>query len=273
MRRIAALFMLVFAVVLFSVSAQAQAAKSATKTVAKVAVTPNTQLLKLAAAGMGDDVLLATVVEAKAKKQRYDTSADALIALKDAGVSQKVIAAVMGVDIPATTTPAVVPASREEPSKVPSPKNAVGEVVLPDGTEVKLRLVEKISSSKVQVDDIIRFEAVEAVLVDGKTVIAEGAEGAGKVTEAKKGKSFGRSGNLAFTIDYVKAVDGQHVRLRTSKEVEGDERYAGAAVASLIFLPAGLFIKGKDVVADAGKEYTIYIAGNRRINLAKASAK
>src|SRR5258708_17794559 len=55
-------------------------------------------------------------------------------------------------------------------------------------------LVEKVSSSQVQVDDKIRFEAAEAVLVDGKVVIAEGAEGAGKVTEAKKGKSLDLGG-------------------------------------------------------------------------------
>jgi hypothetical protein len=61
---------------------------------------------------MSEDILLATV--AKTDKSKYDTSADALLKLKAAGISQKVISAVLGI----TPTPAVGGAA---PAPLPQP--------------------------------------------------------------------------------------------------------------------------------------------------------
>jgi hypothetical protein len=82
---------------------------------APAAASPNDELIKLAMAGMGEDILLATV--AKTDKSKYDTSADALLKLKAAGISQKVIAAILGI----TPTPAspAAPASLPEPIAPP----------------------------------------------------------------------------------------------------------------------------------------------------------
>ncbi|MDA2937719.1 hypothetical protein MYX75_05585, partial [Acidobacteria bacterium AH-259-A15] len=141
------------------------------------------------------------------------------------------------------------------------------EVVLRDGTEVKLRLVKTVSSETARVGDRVDFEVVEDVMVDGVTVIQEGAKARGEVIEARKKKSFGRRGKLNFTIEVVEAVDGQHIRLRTTKELEGDEQHGKAAVVTILTGPFGWFVKGKNIEVPAGEEYTIYINGDRRINL------
>ena len=83
---------------------------------APAAASPNDELIKLAMAGMGEDILLATV--AKTDKSKYDTSADALLKLKAAGISQKVIAAILGI------TP--TPASAAAPASLPQPIAAPG---------------------------------------------------------------------------------------------------------------------------------------------------
>jgi hypothetical protein len=69
--------------------------------------TANDELIKLAIAGMSEEILLGVV--AKTDKTKYDTSADALLKLKAAGVSQRVLSAVLGV-APATA-PAAAPAT------------------------------------------------------------------------------------------------------------------------------------------------------------------
>ena len=72
------------------------------------AQSPNDELIKLSLAGMGEDILLGVV--AKTDKTKYDTSADALLKLKSAGVSQRVIAAVLGLPPAAASIPAPAPA-------------------------------------------------------------------------------------------------------------------------------------------------------------------
>jgi hypothetical protein len=69
--------------------------------------TPNDELIKLALAGMSEDILLGVV--ARADKTKYDTSADALLKLKSAGVTQRVMAAVLG--LPSAPAPPAVPSA------------------------------------------------------------------------------------------------------------------------------------------------------------------
>ena len=70
--------------------------------------TANDELIKIALAGMGDDILLAVV--AKTDKTTYDTSADALLKLKSAGIGERVIAAILGVvPAPAAAAPPAAP--------------------------------------------------------------------------------------------------------------------------------------------------------------------
>lgn len=77
-----------------------------------------------------------------------------------------------------------------------------GEVTIRDGTEVRLRLLQSISSATARVDERVRFEAAEDVLVDDRMMIPLGAQAWGTVIKAHKKKSFGRRGELDFTIDF-----------------------------------------------------------------------
>lgn len=67
----------------------------------------NDSVIKLAKAGLGDDTIVATI---NASPGAYDTSADGLVALKTAGVSDKVISAMVVKAAGGTTAPAAVPA-------------------------------------------------------------------------------------------------------------------------------------------------------------------
>ena len=93
-------------------------AQSATPTKKPVAVaSANEDILKLTLAGMDESIILAKV--AATDKSKFDTSADALLKLKGAGASQRVIAAMLGV----TTAPALAPAPLPAPLPPPSASN------------------------------------------------------------------------------------------------------------------------------------------------------
>lgn len=110
------------AVMLGSPVVRAQAQTPAKPTAAAPApASPNDELIKLAMAGMSDDILLATV--AKADRSKYDTSADALLKLKAAGISQRVILAILGIAPTPTSAPAAAPAPLPQPV---APPGAVG---------------------------------------------------------------------------------------------------------------------------------------------------
>ena len=241
----------------------AQVQKPPTKTNAKTEALTNKVVIDMVAAGLSADVVVAAIREATAKQ--FDTSPGSLIGLKKSGVPDAVISAMIngGTEVrkPPSTSP-IPNVSRSE-----SPRNAMGMVIIPDGTEVRLRLLHTVSSAAAKVDETIRFEAAEDVLVNDKVVIAAGAQGTGTVTEARGKKSFGRRGRLNFTIDLVKAVDGQSIRLRTAKKLEGDESHVKAGVVTYLAGPFGALVKGKDVVVEAGTTYTIFIDGQRRITL------
>lgn len=112
MRRIAALLL---AVIMIASAAIAQ----------KKPMT-NADVVKLTAAGMSEDVIIKSI---NTNEGSFDTSTDALIALKKANVSQKVIDAMMSKGSAGTTTAG---SSAAAAPAAPAPTNAV-EVVLRDG--------------------------------------------------------------------------------------------------------------------------------------------
>jgi hypothetical protein len=79
---------------------------------AKPAVTApmtNQDVVKLVKAKVSDDPIIAKIKQSKTK---FDVSADALVALKEAGVSDNVIAAMMNPNAPASAAPAPPPAPK-----------------------------------------------------------------------------------------------------------------------------------------------------------------
>lgn len=150
---------------------------------------------------------------------------------------------------------------------------------LEDGTPVRLRLAETISSSDAHVGDSISLEALDEVRVANIVVVPKGATAIASVTSAQSKRSMGRAGKLDINIDYVKLVDGERAALRAIKDVKGGGHtgaMTGAMVAtSLVFFPAAplfLFMHGKDVTIPKGTEVTAFVNGNMPLDLSKFQA-
>src|SRR5262245_32768421 len=87
------------------------------------------------------------------------------------------------------------------------------QVILQDGTKVRLRLEQMISSATAEQGQIIELLVAESVKVDDVIVIPEGARATGTVTEAHEKRRMGRAGKLDFSIDRVRAADGEWIPL------------------------------------------------------------
>ena len=146
------------------------------------------------------------------------------------------------------------------PSQPPPPNT------LQDGTAIKLRLAENLTSATAKAGQQVSFEVVEQVDVEGVPVIAQGAQALATVTTAETKKSMGRGGKLDVNIDSVRLVDGGKAMLRATAGGKGGGHVGamtGAMVGTaIVFFPAAplfLFIHGKDITIPKGTEITAFV--------------
>lgn len=127
------------------------------------------------------------------------------------------------------------------------------QVTIPDGTKLRVRLDQTISSSTAEEGQTVELSVSDAVRIGDEIVIAEGARVTGTVTQAHEKRTMGRAGKLDFSLDRVRAADGEWVPLRytlnkKSGESHGTRTGVLTASAAVLFWPAApafLLIKGK----------------------------
>ena len=145
-----------------------------------------------------------------------------------------------------------------------------------DGTAIKLRLAETITSATAKVGQPVAFEVVDEVDVMGVPVVAKGAQALATVTTAETKKSMGRGGKLDVNIDSVRLVDGEKATLRATEGGKGGGHVgamtAGMVGTAIVFFPAApllLFIHCKDITIPKGTEVTAFVAGDMKLDMAK----
>ena len=143
---------------------------------------------------------------------------------------------------------------------------AFGQVTLPEGTKLRLRLEQSLSSATAKQGHEVEFTVLEDVTQDNITVIPMGARAVGTILQAQEHRRMGRAGKLDFSIERARAADGKYVALRyTQTAVKGSGRALAtglvAAGVGLVFLPAApiaLLIKGKDIEVSRGTTYEAF---------------
>lgn len=231
----------------------------------------NTDILELQKSGFSTEIIVAKI---KATKGQFDTSPAALQELKKGNIPDAVILAMIEASKPVTPeiiAPAAMPAT--EPGGINSnPANSEvkpPDVIIPEDTPVKLRIMQNASSGTAKVNDTVEFAVVEDVKVGDLVVIPQGATAIATVIEAQPKRRLGRSGKLNINIDYVRSAKGEKIPLRAVKGGKGGNHTAamtGAIVASsILFFPAAplfLFMKGKDITIPKGTEITAFVAAD-----------
>lgn len=171
----------------------------------------------------------------------------------------------------AGSTQGVAAQAQASPEAAPSSPNT-----LLDGTTLKLRLTENLSSETNKTGDQVAFEVTEEVDVQGVPVILKGAPALATVTNAEPKKRMGRGGKLDVNVDSVRLIDGEKAQLRAVKDNKGGGHVGamtGAIVAtSIVFFPAAplfLLMHGKSVEIPKGTMVTAFVQGDMRLDLAK----
>ena len=195
-----------------------------------------------------------------------------LLAAGDPAFSQQTPAQTEKPVTPSAPSQAVAP-SAAQPSEPPAPNTLL------DGTAIKLRLAETISSETAKTGQQVPFEVVEEVDVQGVPVVLKGASALATLTNAEPKKRMGRGGKLDVNVDSARLVDGEKVQLRAVQDNKGGGHVGamtGAMVAtSIVFFPAAplfLFMHGKEVTIPKGTEITAFVQGDMKLDMAKMVA-
>lgn len=126
--------------------------------------------------------------------------------------------------------------------------------VLRTGTPVPLRIIEGVTTKEkaAKVNDRVRMEVAEAVVINGVTIIPAGSPAVGELTDVRYKGMWGKSGRIVGRALTVNA-NGRTIRLSGSFDTAGGSGTTGAvAVSAVVFAPAGFFMTGKSAEFPAG---------------------
>jgi hypothetical protein len=150
-------------------------------------------------------------------------------------------------DPEAATAAAEAKAKAEESAVAAAPSAPqYREVTLPAGTTLRLRLQSAVASDSSRVEDTVRAELREAVVIDGATVLPAGTELTGVVTAVERsGRVKGRA-RIAYRFNAI-SHDGEQYKVTTAplshqaEATKGEDATkiavgagAGAAIGALL---------------------------------------
>ena len=135
---------------------------------------------------------------------------------------------------------------------------AAAQIEIPEGTRVKVRLEEDLTSATAEKGQSVRLSVVGVVKIGGTVVIAPGAKATGTVVVATP-KRLMTGGKLDFSVDGVTAADGETIPIRyRQEEVPGmPDLKAGiiSAGATMVLGPAAPLLRmmrAKDITMEKG---------------------
>lgn len=132
------------------------------------------------------------------------------------------------------------------------------KLVLKEGTDVKLRFAQELSSKTASEGDPVNFILDEDLKVGDVIVARAGAKAVGSVTNAKKAGMMGKGGELNVRLEHLRAGDNK-VRLRGTKGKEGDSKTGTAVALTVLFGPVGLIKHGKEIVVKEGTPLAAFV--------------
>ena len=159
----------------------------------------------------------------------------------------------------APVAPASMPANASSsPVPQPAPAPTTGKLLLREGTDVKLKFADDLSSKTAVDDDPVTLILDEDLKVGDVVVAKAGCKAVGTITNAKKAGMMGKAGELNLRLEHL-TVSDQRIRLRGSKGKEGEGKVGTAVALTVLFGPIGLIKHGKNVEVKAGTPLVAYV--------------
>jgi len=240
-------------VVLYAVSAAATFAQT------QKALT-NADIVAMTSQGF-DAGLIIKMIQSSATN--FDVSPQALIELKNAGVQQSVMEAMLSAQAikPSASVEAAHGAMPSTDIAVDPGKpacNLNSGCLLRDASAVNLRFAAAISSKTAHEGDPVEFLLDEDIKVGDTVVVPKGAHAVAQVSVAKHAGMLGKPGELSVQLQYL-IVGSNHIHLRGTKGREGESKTGATVALTVLFGPIGLIKHGKEVEIPAGTPLTAYV--------------
>jgi len=221
----------------------------------------NTDIVTMSKQGFDAGLI---VKDIQSSSTDFDTSPQALIDLKNAGIDKSVLEAMVTAQArkPSGAVEAVHgAATAAESSATDSSKptcSANAGCLLKEGALVPLKFAADLNSKTAHEGDPVEFLLDEDLKVGESVVVAKGAHAVATVTDAKKAGMMGKPGELSVQMQYLVA-GSNHVRIRGTKGREGDSKTGATVALTVLFGPIGLIKHGKNVDIPAGTSLTAYV--------------
>jgi hypothetical protein len=199
----------------------------------------NQDVVALVKAGFSDDLVISRIDAAE--KRDFDLSSEGLVSLKAAGLSERVIAAMLG-DRASSSKTAV------SGSGPVAATDASRSLHLSEGTEIRVRTKKPLVSNVAKVGDVVELSLSDDVVVAGTIIVQRGSMVLGAVTQATP-QLLTRAGKLEVAVKSLRTASGLEIPLRGAKSVSGGR---------------GL-IRGDEATLPADAVFVATVAGNHSI--------
>ncbi|HSS20889.1 MAG TPA: hypothetical protein VLL54_12510 [Pyrinomonadaceae bacterium] len=173
------------------------------------------------------------------------------------------------------------------------------EIKIPGGTSIEVQVAYTVRSVDVKVGERISFRVLVPIVVDGVTVIQEGALVTARVTMAKRGGHWGKAGKLAWNMEDVVAADSSLIPLSPETSARSDKLWsletrnnnppkvgqgtvtgtshvgqvaAMTAVMGVLSPPIALmngFKRGEDAILREGRRYIVTVGRDTIVKVTK----
>jgi len=175
------------------------------------------------------------------------------------------------------------------------------ELKIAAGTPIEVEVAYTVNSLDLKAGERISFRVLVPIVIDGVTVIEEGALVTARVTRAKRGGHWGKAGKLAWVMEDVVAADSSRVPLapetgtrsdklwslepktKNSESAIGEGRVTGTShvgevaavsIASGILFPPlalmGGFKRGENAILREGRRFVVAVAKDTTVKVVAA---
>jgi hypothetical protein len=141
------------------------------------------------------------------------------------------------------------------------PPDHPGAIVVGRDTMVRLMVLNEVNTNSARPGDRFVLRVDENVVVGGATVIPVGAKAWGEVTRVKSNGAVGKAGEVGAKLLYVE-VGEDRIPLSGEDDSRGRKEGGGVVMASAIWGPFGLLMKGGAGRLKAGHIFNGYIASD-----------
>jgi hypothetical protein len=133
-----------------------------------------------------------------------------------------------------------------------------GDFNVPEGTEIRIKVIEPLSSETAIEGNIFEVEVANDVVISGQTVILAGSRGQGEVVSVRKKTFIGNAGDIDVKIKFVNVGD-KSVPLRAQRVKPEDDKHGVSGIIATLVDTMSYFKMGNDKVIKPGQIVLAYV--------------